>query len=503
VTTAGRTVLFSAVTVAASLIALLVFPFYFLRSFAFAGAAVVAIAALAAVTTLPAALAVLGPERLEKLRIRRRRGTAGSRSGLGTVTVRNPLGVGGAAPVSGGFWHRLAGAVMRRPVRSATAVIVVLLVLGAPFLGVQFGYPDDRVLPEGAVTRRSADIIRAEFASQEQAGVSVAAPGLSADDPRLAGYAVALSQVPGAARVDTGLGSFVDGRPAVPASAAPLVFARFHPRPAEATSGGTWLNVVPSVEPLSEAGERLAEAVRAVEAPSGSGVLVGGQSAAMVDAKSALGARLPLAGAIIALITLIVLFAMFGSLLVPAKAVVLNLLSLTATFGAMVFVFQDGHGSGLLGFTATGALLVTMPVLMFCIAFGLSMDYEVFLLSRIKEQHDAGAGTIDSVATGLEQTGRIVTAAAALLAVVFIAFATSGISFMKLFGVGLTLAVLMDATLIRGVLVPAVMRLAGEANWWAPGPLRRLHDRFGISESGGIVTTLSIRTEEDRAFPAA
>ncbi len=466
VTTAGRTVMFSAVTVAAGLIALLVFPFYFLRSFAFAGAAVVAVAALTSVTTLPAVLAVLGP-RLEKLSIRRRR-TA--------VAV-------GSAPVTGGFWHRLAGAVMRRPVRSATAVIVVLLVLGAPFLGVKFGYPDDRVLPEGAATRQSADIIRAEFASQEQAGVGVATPGVPADDPRLPGYAAALSRVPGAARVDTALGSFVNGELALPASAAPPVFARFRPLPAAAEAGGTWLNVVPAVEPLSEAGERLARAVRAVPAPEGAGVLVGGQSAAMVDAKEALGDRLPLAGGIIALITLVVLFAMFGSLLVPAKAVVLNLLSLTATFGAMVFVFQEGHGSGLLGFTATGALLVTMPVLMFCIAFGLSMDYEVFLLSRIKEQHDAGAGTTESVATGLEQTGRIVTAAAGLLAIVFIAFATSGISFMKLFGVGLTLAVLMDATLIRGVLVPAFMRLAGEANWWAPGPLRRLHDRFGISES--------------------
>jgi putative drug exporter of the RND superfamily len=488
VTTAGRTVLFSAVTVAASLIALLVFPFYFLRSFAFAGAAVVAIAALAAVTTLPAVLAILGPARLEMLRIRRR--TAGAEKSSA-----------GATATGEGFWHRLAGAVMRRPVRSATAVIVVLLVLGAPFLGVQFGYPDDRVLPVGAVTRRSADIIRAEFASQEQAGVGVAAPGLAVGDRRLAGYAAALSQVPGAARVDTALGSFVNGQLAVPASAAPPVFARFHPR--SAAAGGTWLNVVPAIEPLSEAGERLANAVRSTEAPSGSGVLVGGQSAAMVDAKSALGARLPVAGGIIALITLIVLFAMFGSLLVPAKAVVLNLLSLTATFGAMVFVFQEGHGAGILGFTATGALLVTMPVLMFCIAFGLSMDYEVFLLSRIKEQHDAGAGTTESVATGLEQTGRIVTAAAALLAIVFIAFATSGISFMKLFGVGLTLAVLMDATLIRGVLVPAFMRLAGEANWWAPGPLHRLHERFGISESEGVVATLPTRTGEDRAFPAA
>jgi RND superfamily putative drug exporter len=506
VTTAGRTVLFSAVTLAASLIALLVFPFYFLRSFAFAGAAVVAVAALVAVTTLPAVLTILGP-RLETFKIRRRYASAtGSPSGLPTVTVGNPLGVdrvaGAVAPAGDGFWHRLAGAVMRRPIRSAASVIVVLLVLGAPFLGVKFGYPDDRVLPEGAVTRRSADVVRAEFASQEQAGVGVAAPGMSADDPRLAGYAAALSKVPGAARVDSALGSFVNGELALPAAAASPIFARFRPL-SVVGAGGTWLNVVPAVEPLSEAGERLAEAVRAVPAPDGAGVLVGGQSAAMVDAKHALGARLPLAGGIIALVTLVVLFAMFGSLLVPAKAVVLNLLSLTATFGAMVFIFQEGHGSGLLGFTPTGALLVTMPVLMFCIAFGLSMDYEVFLLSRIKEQHDAGAGTTESVSTGLEQTGRIVTAAAALLAIVFVAFATSGISFMKLFGVGLTLAVLMDATLIRGVLVPAFMRLAGEANWWAPGPLRRLHDRFGISESEGAVTTLPVRREERRAFPAA
>ncbi|HEV7865634.1 MAG TPA: MMPL family transporter, partial [Acidimicrobiia bacterium] len=464
-----------------------------------------------------------------------------------------------------GFWHRLAGGVMRRPVRSATAVIVVLLVLGAPFLSVRFSYPDDRVLPKGADTRKSADVIRAEFASQEQAGVGVAAPGLSADDPRLAQYAAALSRLPGAARVDTALGSFAHGDLALPASAAPPVFARFRPLAAALNSGrgvggmaagvnsrrggsgvaavpngggvgvagaavssgggggsggaggaggGTWLNVVPAVEPLSGAGERLAQAVRGVPAPAGADVLVGGQSAGMVDAKAALAAKLPLAGGIIALVTLVVLFTMFGSLLVPAKAVVLNLLSLTATFGAMVFIFQEGHGSGLLGFTATGALLVVMPVLMFCIAFGLSMDYEVFLLSRIKEQHDAGAGTTESVATGLEQTGRIVTAAAALLAIVFIAFATSGISFMKLFGVGLTLAVLMDATLIRGVLVPAFMRLAGEANWWAPGPLRRLHDRFGISESAGssgaagpsgapAPASPPLPQEANRAFPVA
>ncbi|HEV7762943.1 MAG TPA: MMPL family transporter, partial [Acidimicrobiales bacterium] len=190
----------------------------------------------------------------------------------------------------------------------------------------------------------------------------------------------------------------------------------------------------------------------------------------------------PLAGLIIALVTFIVLFLFTGSVVVPAKAVVLNLLSLTATFGAMVWIFQEGHLSGVLDFTATGALAAAMPVLMFCVAFGLSMDYEVFLLSRIKEEHDNGADNRTAVAVGLERTGRIVTAAAVLIAVVFLSFATGGVSFIKLFGIGLTLAVLLDAFVIRGTLVPAFMRLAGEWNWWAPGPLRRFHERWGISE---------------------
>jgi RND superfamily putative drug exporter len=173
---------------------------------------------------------------------------------------------------------------------------------------------------------------------------------------------------------------------------------------------------------------------------------------------------------------------MFGSVLVPLKAVVLNLLSLSATFGAMVWIFQEGHLSGFLNFTPTGALDTTTPLLMFCVAFGLSMDYEVFLLSRIKEEHDRTGHSTESVAVGLEKTGGIVTAAAALLAVVFIAFSTSQITFIKLFGVGLAVAVVMDATLIRGILVPAFMRLAGEANWWAPKWMKKIYDRFGISD---------------------
>jgi RND superfamily putative drug exporter len=211
-------------------------------------------------------------------------------------------------------------------------------------------------------------------------------------------------------------------------------------------------------------------------------VNVGGQSAQLVDTKSSLFSKLPLAALIIATITFVLLFMMFGSLVVPAKAVVLNLLSLTATFGAMVWIFQDGHLSSALGFTPTGFLDSTTPILMFCVAFGLSMDYEVFLLSRIKEEHDNGADNVTAVAVGLERTGRIVTAAALLISVVLVSFATSQVSFIKLFGIGLTLAVLMDAFVIRGTLVPAFMRLAGNANWWAPAPLRRFHDRYGISE---------------------
>jgi RND superfamily putative drug exporter len=205
-----------------------------------------------------------------------------------------------------------------------------------------------------------------------------------------------------------------------------------------------------------------------------------------VDSKASLFSRVPLAGGLIALVTFVALFLMTGGILVPVKAVVVNLLSLTASFGAMVWIFQEGHLSGVLDFSATGTIATTMPILMFCIAFGLSMDYEVFLLSRIKEEYDRTGDNVASVALGLERTGRIVTAAAALLAVVFLAFATSHVTFIKLFGLGLALAVVLDATLIRAALVPAFMRLAGRANWWAPGPLRRIHARFGISEAGGL-----------------
>ena len=455
--TAGRTVLFSAATVAVSLVALLVFPLYFLRSFGYAGIAVVALAAVGALVVLPALLAVLG-RRVDRLRLPVRRRRAAS-----------------AASAAGGFWHRLATGVMRRPLPIAAAVVALLLLLGAPFLGVRFGLPDDRVLPAGAASRQVADALRTGFAADESGALSVVATGIGDPTGRLPDidrYAAALSRLDDVRRVDALSGSYADGgRLQGPAPAA----TRF------AAPDGTWLAVVPSVGSYSPRGEDLVARVRALPAPFG--VQVAGPAAQLVDTKASLAAHLPAAAAIIATVTFLLLFLMTGSVVVPIKALVLNLLSLTAVYGAMVFVFQDGHLADVLGFTATGTIDTSMPVLMFCIAFGLSMDYEVFLLSRIKEEHDRTGDTVASVAAGLERTGPIVTTAAALLAIVFIAFATSEVSFLKLFGIGTALAILVDATLIRALLVPAFMRLAGQANWWAPAPLRRLHRRVGLREA--------------------
>ena len=467
VMTAGRTVIFSGLTVAASLAALLIFPLVFLRSFAYAGISVVAIAVLGAVVTLPALLAVLGP-RVDSLTLfKRRKSTVGQ-----------------------GFWHGVALRVMRRPIVIGGSVVVLLLLLGAPFLGIRFGLPDDRVLPAEATSRLVHEDIRDNFASQEAAALSVVSPsaGVPAEiETELTGYAKRLSQLEGVSRVDALTGSYVLGQQVLGAGPQSLRFA---------AASGTWLSVVPTVEPISAEAEQLVADIRSLPAPFD--VSVTGPSAQLVDSKESIFSRVPLAALVIAIVTFTVLFLMFGSIVVPLKAVVLNLLSLSATFGAMVWIFQEGHLAGVLDFTATGTLDTTTPILMFCIAFGLSMDYEVFLLSRIKEEYDSSQDNIQSVAVGLERTGRIVTAAAVLLAVVFIAFATSDITFIKLFGIGLALAVLMDATLIRATLVPAFMRLAGRANWWAPRPLRRLYERFGFSESASLPPIGTLKPQDER-----
>ncbi len=449
VETAGRTVAFSALTVAISLAALLVFPLAFLRSFAYAGAAVAVVAAVGAVVTLPALLAVLG-RRVDKW----------------VIWHHEPK------PVGEGLWHRVATTVMHRPLRVAIAVIALLLLLGVPFLHIRFGLPDDRVLPTSASSRQVHDDIRENFSSNEAFALQVVTTNAgTAGDAEIDAYAVRLSRIEGVARVDARTGNYVDGALVLPPGERAAQFT---------ADGATWLSVVPSVEPLSPEAETLVEDVRAAEAPFP--IQVGGRSAELVDLKDSLFNRMPLAIALIALATFVLLFLMFGSVVVPLKALVINVLSLTATFGAMVWIFQDGHLSGLLDFTATGTLDTNTPILMFCIAFGLSMDYEVFLLSRIKEEYDHTHDNTASVAIGLERTGRIVTAAALLISVIFLAFATSSITFIKLFGIGLALAVLVDAFVIRATLVPAFMRLAGTANWWAPRPLRRLYDRIGMRE---------------------
>ena len=448
VMTAGRTVAFSALTVGVSLSALLIFPLYFLKSFAYAGIGVIIIAMVASVVTLPAALQLLG-HRVDAL----------------TVWKRHP------APVGTGFWHRVATTVMARPVPVAVGVTALLLVLGLPFLRVQFGVPDERVLPEGNEARVTLETVATEFGSDDVNGFPIVVPNVS-DPGSIVGYATDVSAVDGVGRVDAATGTYVDG---VAVAESDLLSLRF------AGEDATWLNVVPEVEPISVEAESMVAEIRSID--PGFDVLVGGRSAGLIDSKEAIFDLVPWAALLIALATFVLLFLAFGSVLVPIKAIFLNLLSLTATFGMMVWVFQDGNGAGLLGFTPTGLTDTTTPILMFCIAFGLSMDYEVFLISRIREEYDRTGDNDAAVAIGLERTGRIVTAAALLLSVTFFAFATSGITFIKLFGLGLAIAVLVDATIVRATLVPALMKLAGRANWWAPPFLAGLYRRAGLSES--------------------
>jgi putative drug exporter of the RND superfamily len=426
--TAGRTIAFSALTVAAALSAMLVFPVYFLKSFAYAGVGVTILAALSALIVLPAVLALLG-----------------HRVNAGHIPGVNPQR-SARAP----FWGRLAATVMRRPVLAAAPVIALLLFMAVPLLHVTFGTPDERVLPKSTATHQVGDALRADFATKPNViDVVLTPPPPSA---AAAGYTARLAVLPGVVAVKT------------------------------SSAGGTErISLSTRLDSSSGAAQKLVREVRATAAPPGSAALVGGATATLIDAKHAIGSHLWLALLIIVVTTLILLFLFTGSVVQPVRALVGNALTLGATLGTMVWIFQEGHLSGVLGFTPT-PINTSMPVLLFCIAFGLSMDYEVFLISRIKELHDGGASTPEAVTEGLARTGRIVSTAAALLAVSFFAFGTSKVSFIQFFGLGSGLAILLDATLVRGVLVPASMRAFGERSWWAPGFLRRLHNRIGISD---------------------
>ena len=449
VETAGRTILFSGLAVAASLAALLVFPLYFLRSFAYAGIGVVAIAVAGAIVALPALLAVFGT-----------RVNAGSLPWL-----RRPRSA--AAP----FWGRLAARAMRRPLLAGGAVVALLVAAALPLLSVEFGTPDDRVLPTSAASRQVGDAIRDGFASNDTTAIDVVTTG-PVDSAPLAEYASQISTLSAVDRVDSSAGTFVDGD-LVDQSPVNATFS---------AGGSERLAVVTSADAKSQTAKDLVGDVRGAADPEGVTALVGGASAALVDSLAAIGDRLPLAIAMVALATFVVLFLFTGSIVQPLRALVCNALTLGATLGIMVLVFQEGFGSSVLGFTPQ-PLDMSMLVLLFCIAFGLSMDYEVFVISRIKERHDAGATVEEATIHGLAHTGRIVTTAAALIAVSFFAFLVSEISFLQLFGLGAGLAILIDATLVRGVLVPASMRLLGEWSWYAPSGLRRVHARIGLAEA--------------------
>ncbi len=430
--TAGRTVAFSALTVAAALSAMLVFPVYFLKSFAYAGVGVTVFAALSALLVLPALLAVLG----HRVNAGRVPGISPNRS------AESPM------------WGRIAAIVMRRPVLTAAPVIALLLVMAAPLLGVSFATPDERVLPKNTAAHEVGDALRADFAVKPNVVDVLVTPALAATE--LDAFKRKLGATAGVQQVSSTSAGGVDR-----------------------------ISLSTGFDSASGAAQALVKRVRTTPAPADSTVLVGGTTATLIDAKHAISSRLPLAAAIIILTTLVLLFLFTGSVVQPVRALIGNALTLGATLGAMVWIFQEGHFSTVLGFTPA-PINTSMPVLLFCIAFGLSMDYEVFLMSRIKELHEGGASTHDAVVHGLARTGRIVSTAALLLAVSFFAFATSKVSFIQFFGLGCGLAILIDATLIRGVLVPASMGLLGERSWYAPGPLRRLHNRIGVSDASPV-----------------
>ena len=474
--TAGRTVLFSATTVALSMSAMVLFPMHFLKSFAYAGVATVALGAAAAVVVTPALIVVLG-NRLDSLDLRR----------LARRVLNRPEQV--RRPMEDQFWYRSTKFVMRRALPIGLAVIALLLVLGAPFLGVRWGFPDDRVLPKSASAHQVGNQLRNDFVNNSATAVTVVIPhadGLA--QPDLERYAADLSRVPDVSAVSAPTGTLVDGARAGPPSAATAV-----------AQGSAFLTVGSSAPLFSDRSEVQLERLHEVPGPAGRTVEMSGTAQINHDSVEAITSRLPLVLGLIALITLVLLLLLTGSLVLPVKALVLNVLSLTAAFGALVWIFQDGH-LGALGTTSTGTLVANVAVLLFCIAFGLSMDYEVFLISRIREywlaSGAAGPATFDtlrthadnseSVAVGVARTGRVVTAAALIMSISFAALIAAQLQVIRLLGVGLTVAVLVDATLVRMVLVPAFMQVLGRWNWWAPKQLVWLHERMGFSAGDDV-----------------
>ncbi|OMC12106.1 MMPL family transporter [Mycobacterium sp. SP-6446] len=472
--TSGRTVLFSAVTVALSMSATALFPMYFLKSFAYAGVATVGFVATASIVITPAAIVLLGP-RLDSLNAR----TLVRRALPKKMRRPDPV----HKPVEQLFWYRSSKFVMRRWLPLSLGVGALLLVLGLPFISVKWGFPDDRVLPRSASAHQVGDQLRTNFAHDFSTSVPVVIPDAGGVSPTdLDRYAADLSRVSDVSEVSAPGGTFVNGNRVGPPAAATGM-----------ADGSAFLTVSSAAPLFSAASDAQLKNLRAVPGPAGRPAELAGVAQVNRDSVDAVTDRLPLVLGLMAAVTFVLLFLLTGSVVMPVKALMCNVLSLTAAFGALVWIFQDGH-LGALGTTPSGTLVANMPVLLFCIAFGLSMDYEVFLISRIREYwlqyrpakpiaKQAHAANDEAVAHGVARTGRVITAAALVMSMSFAALIAAHVSFMRMFGLGLTLAVFADATLVRMVLVPAFMHVMGRWNWWAPKPLVRLHERFGISEA--------------------
>lgn len=418
---AGKTVFYSGFTVVVTLVSLTFFPLNFLKSMGYAGASVVALAVFGALVPLPAILVMLG-EKVNKGRVRK-----------SAISQRED-----------GRWSKVARFVMRRPVSIVAACLAILFFFIAPISNVKFSQVDTDVLPKTDRAYISSQFIAEQFPGEEGNPIEIIFPNGANQTSEIASYIDRVKGVDGIARV---------GEP-------------------QTVGQVVRVEAVHSIKPRTPQGEAMIKQLRNLNAPEGT--LIGGRAADYADTQGAIANRLPLVAGWIVLTILILLFAFTGSIILPIKAVLLNFLSLAATIGVLTWVFVEGNLQSIVGdFIVNGTIDTNMMVLVAVVAFGLSMDYEVFLLSRIKEEHDAGKSNTDAIAAGLQKSARIITAAAFILAIVFAAFVTSGVTGIKLLGFGVAFAILLDATLIRALLVPALMRLFGELNWWAPKSLKR------------------------------
>ena len=463
--TAGRAVLFSGATVMIGLLALLTFDITALRSMGVAGALVVIISVLAALTLLPALLGVVG-KRIDLLSI-------------------GPLAAAARAPSTHGVWSRLAYAVMKRPLFVLVPLLAVLVGLGLPFLRVQFGAPDASILPTDVQSRRGFDLLQTHWGPGELSPVLLVFQTVDGSSPlrpeRVQALAQYMRRVEADSRVQRAE-SIVNIDPRI----TPEQYALIYADPGRSSDGYAKLisdSTVRSDTVLANATSRygqtdnrskdLVRAIRATPPPDGFRLLVGGGTAGVIDYADRLNEQFPRAALLVVLVIYVILLRTFGSVVLPLKAVVMNVLSILASYGALVIIFQEGALADLLHFQPLGYVEASLPILMFCVLFGLSMDYEVFLLSRVQEGHLDGADNVTSVAHGLERSGRIITSAAAIVVLVSLSFVAADIVLIKALGLGTAIAVLLDASLVRALLVPATMRLLGDWNWWAPRWLPR------------------------------